>query len=158
MSKSDSNLETENIAKKEFAAGLASHAVCPRNEEFGDSGEDSERTRPVKVLNTPEPACGRGRRILRAKAPCRQPPHFFFLERCGMSNGVVFWMISCAVFGILDAPGDTFGCLGQSLGTFFGIWTAPWGTFSDLGGSLGDLVAPNGFQNRLFTILDASWA
>ena len=36
------------------------------------------------------------------------------------------------------------------LGTLFGIWTAPGGTFSDLGGSLGDLVAPNGFQNRLF--------
>ena len=67
-------------------------------------------------------------------------------------------MISGGVFGILDAPGDTFGCLGQSLGTFFGIWTAPWGTFSDLGGSLGDLVAPNGFQNRLFWILDAFWA
>ena len=44
------------------------------------------------------------------------------------------------------------------LGTFFGIWTAPWDTFSDLGGSLGDLVAPNGFQNRLFGILDAFWA
>ena len=75
-----------------------------------------------------------------------------------MSHGIAFWMIWGAVFGILEAPGDTFGCLGRSLGTFFGIWTAPWGTFSDLGGSLGDLVAPNGFQNRLFWILDACWA
>ena len=70
----------------------------------------------------------------------------------------LFLMISGAVFVSLDAPGDTFGCLGQSLGTFFGIWRAPWGTFSDLGGSLGDLVAPNEFQNRLFWILDAFWA
>ena len=75
-----------------------------------------------------------------------------------MSNGVVCWRTLGVVFGILEAPGDTFGCLGQSLGTFFGIWTAPWATFSDLGGSLGDLVAPNGFQNRLFWILDAFWA
>ena len=70
MSKSDSNLETENIAKKEDEDGLASGAVVPGTEEFGESGEN----RPVKTLNTPEPACGRGRRILRAKAPCRQPP------------------------------------------------------------------------------------
>ena len=80
MSKSDSNLETENIAKKEDSAGLASHAVCPRNEEFGDFGEDSERTRPVKVLNTPEPAYGRGRRILRRERPCRQPPKSWIWE------------------------------------------------------------------------------
>ncbi len=64
-------------------------------------------------------------------------------------------MILGAVFGILDALGDTFGCLGQSLGTFFGIWTAPWGTFSDLGGSLGDPVARNGFHKLLFCIFDA---
>ncbi len=59
-----------------------------------------------------------------------------------MSNGVVCCKTLGIVFGILEAPGDTFGCLGRSLGTFFGIWTAPWG--------LGDLVAPNGFQNLLF--------
>ncbi len=67
---------------------------------------------------------------------------FSLLERCGMSNGVVFWMIWEAVFGILEALGDTFGGLGRSLGTFFGIWTAPWDTFSDLGGSLGPKVVP----------------
>ena len=58
----------------------------------------------------------------------------------------------------LDAPGDIFCGLRRSLGTFFRIWTAPWATFSDLGCSVGDLVAPNGFQNRLFPILDACWA
>ncbi len=44
MSKSSSNLETENIAKKEFDARLASGAVVPGTEEFEESGEDSERT------------------------------------------------------------------------------------------------------------------
>ena len=74
MSKSDSNLETVNIAKKEDERWAGATRGGPWNEEFGDSGEDSERTRPVKTLNTPEPACGRGRRILRRKRPCRQPP------------------------------------------------------------------------------------
>ena len=59
-------------------------------------------------------------------------------------------MISGGIFGISDAPGDTFGCLGQSLGTFFGIWTAPWGTFSDLGGSLGTLWHQMGSRTDFF--------
>ena len=53
--------------------------------------------------------------------------------------------------------GMLLGGLGGSLCTFFGIWTSPWATFSGLGGSLGDLVAPNGYHNRCFLILDAFW-
>ncbi len=37
-------METENIAKKEFAERLASGAEVPGTEEFEESGEDSERT------------------------------------------------------------------------------------------------------------------
>ena len=70
MSKSDSNSKATNIAKKEDDDRLASGAEVPGTEEFEESGKH----RPVKTLNTPEPACGRGRRILRRKRPCRQPP------------------------------------------------------------------------------------
>ena len=44
MSKSDSNLETVNIAKKEDERWAGATRGGPWNEEFGDSGEDSERT------------------------------------------------------------------------------------------------------------------
>ena len=48
MSKSDSNLETENIAKKEDSERLASGAEIPGTEEFEESG----KTRPVKIQYT----------------------------------------------------------------------------------------------------------
>ncbi len=67
--KSDSNLDTEKSEKKEFDERLASGAAVPGTEEFEESGKN----RPVKSLNTPEPAFGRGRRILRAK-PCAASP------------------------------------------------------------------------------------
>ena len=51
--------------------------------------------------------------------------------------------------------GTLLAGFGGSSGTFFGIWAAPWGTFSDLGGSLGDLMAPNGSQKSLYSILNA---
>ena len=54
------------------------------------------KNRPVKILNTPEPAYGRGRRILRAKAPCRQPPRIcvfyrFYLLPSSVVTVVISW-------------------------------------------------------------------
>ena len=68
--KSDSNLETEKSEKKEFDERLASGAEVPGTEEFEESGKN----RPVKILNTPEPAYGRGRRILETPAPVPPAP------------------------------------------------------------------------------------
>ena len=48
MSKSDSNLEATNIAKKEDDDRLAPPAEVPGTEEFEESG----KTRPVKIQNT----------------------------------------------------------------------------------------------------------
>ena len=56
MSKSDSNLETEKSGKKEFGGWLASGAEVPGTEEFEESG----KTRPVKIQNTPGPEGGGG--------------------------------------------------------------------------------------------------
>ena len=53
-----------------------------------------------------------------------------------------------------EAHGCTFGSLAGSLDIFFGIWECPWDTFSDLRSSLGDIMAPDGYRDRLSSYLE----
>ncbi len=127
-------METENIEKKEFTARLASGAEVPGTEEFEESGKN----RPVKTLNTPEPAYGRGRRILRRERPCRQPPNrsleigFWskYLSRIDL-RGSFFsaWRVFEHLGRHLGGHGGSLGVILGVLGSILGALGNPWGLF-----------------------------
>ncbi len=151
MSKSSSNLETENIEKKEFPAGLATgwrRGRWPLERRIRRFRRGFGENRPVKILNTPEPAYGRGRRILRRKRPCRQPPK--------RSLEIGIWSKKLSRIGLQGSffsAWRVFGCRGRHLGGHGGSLGVILGL---LGSILGALGSPGGaFWRPWGTILAA---
>ena len=121
------------LRKKKITAGWRRGAVCLERRirrfrrGFGEN-------RPVKVLNTPEPAYGRGRQILRRKRPCRQP------SKRSLEIGI--WSTKLSRIGLQGSffsAWRVFGRRGRHLGGHGGSLGVILGLLGSILGSLGDL-------------------
>ena len=145
----------KRLRKRSFPQGWRRAGVGgggPRNEEFGDSGEDSERTDLSKLQTRRNLPTAGGGGSEGASAPAASPQKQawrseFGAKRC--PNGILMapFLVAWKVWGPLGRHLGGIVCswlvLGEVLGSILGSLGGPWELFGRLLVAFGEHFSPN---------------